>query len=317
VILCVVWSRSRLAQADLEVLDGAGRLAEMLGLDVVLAALDAAAAADAGRFGVKQAFALQSVDTGVGNDAAIAAIAALARDLEAAGVVLAADGRSREVAPRLAERLSGTAVTSVVALEAREGRPAFVRSVYGGKALAAVRATRTPVVVSLQPGSFDPAPERPAPATVQILPVPSVDDGGWKLVEQVDSVSGGAELDQARVIVSGGRGIGDAAGFRVLEQLAEVLNGSVGASLAAVDEGWAPPEQQVGLTGRTVRPDIYFAVGISGASQHLAGVRAKSIVAINSNPDAAIFEAADLGIVGDWRALVPALIAECRRRLSS
>ena len=143
--------------------------------------------------------------------------------------------------------------------------------------------------------------------------VPEPEDGAVELLG-AEPIAAGAALEEATVIVSGGAGIGGDEGFAELEELAAIMGGAVGASLAAVDNGWAPPERQVGLTGKSVSPDVYFAFGISGASQHLAGIGgAKVVVAVNTDPDAPIFRAARLGVVMDCRRLLAALIAELRR----
>jgi electron transfer flavoprotein alpha subunit len=130
------------------------------------------------------------------------------------------------------------------------------------------------------------------------------------LLEEIEEERQGVPLEDAEVIVTGGRGIGDAGNFAILSDMAGLLNGAVGASRGAVDEGWMPPGAQIGQTGKIVAPNVYFAVGVSGASQHLAGIsNAKCVVAINKDNDANIFKRARFGIVGDYRKTIPALIA--------
>jgi electron transfer flavoprotein alpha subunit len=244
-------------------------------------------------------------------DVVVAALADLAREREARLIFLPADEQGAEIAPRLAERLGGTAVTHVVGVEEKDGRLVWTRPVFGGKALASVVATVEPVVATLRRGAFEAAP---AGAAVEIagLTVPE-SDGAVELLG-TEAAASGAALEEAAVIVAGGAGMGGSEGFAELEELAGLLGGAVGASLAAVDSGWAPPERQVGLTGKSVSPAVYLAFGISGASQHLAGIGgAKAVVAVNTDPDAPIFRAARLGVVMDCRQLAAALIAELRR----
>jgi electron transfer flavoprotein alpha subunit len=174
----------------------------------------------------------------------------------------------------------------------------------------------TPRLVLVRPRSF---PAEPAPAAgtiVEVAPAGEVRD--VRRTERHEEATGGPRLDGAKVVVAGGRGLGGPEPFSILDELAEVVGGAVGASRAAVDAGWVPYRYQIGQTGTTVTPDVYIAVGISGATQHVVGMKgSKRIVAINKDPDAPIFELADLGVVGDLFQVVPALTEELRRRRSS
>ena len=314
-ILAVTWDGEGLGRSGREVLGAATRLGRELGVDVALASLGAdgaAAAEQAGGHGAARVFVVEGADSAAGAQRAVAALAELARELEARVVLLAADEQGGDVAPRLAERLGGTALTHAVALEVADGRPTWVRPVFGGKALARIAAASEPVVATLRRGAFDPAEPGGGPAALETREAPA-DDGAVELLGS--EVTGEeASLEEAVVIVSGGGGLGSQEAFSELEELAGLLGGAVGASLAAVDAGWAAPEQQVGLTGKAVSPDVYFAFGISGASQHLAGIGgAKAVVAVNTDPDAPIFSAARFGVVMDSRELLRALIEELRR----
>jgi electron transfer flavoprotein alpha subunit len=241
-------------------------------------------------------------------------LADIARDVGARVVLLSGDERGSEIGPRLAERLGGTALTHVLGVEANgSGQVVWTRPVFGGKALAAVVATAEPAVATLRRGAFEPAEPTGGTAAVETRTAPP--PGDLVQLAGTDAPGAGVPIDQATVVVAGGRGLGSGGEFARLEELAGLLNGAVGASLGAVDEGWAAQDRQVGLTGKTVSPDVYFAIGISGASQHLAGIGgAKAVVAVNTDAQAPIFGAARLGVVMDCKAFLPALIEELRRR---
>jgi electron transfer flavoprotein alpha subunit len=316
VILAVSWDEGGLGPAGLEVLGAARELAAGLSEEVAFAALgaDGTATAEQGAsHGANRVYAVEGEVGASGGEASVGVLADLARELEARAVVLAADEHGAEVGPRLAERLGGAAVTHVLAVEVVEGRPVWTRPVFGGKALAKVAGASEPVVATLRRGAFAPAEESDGAAAVETVGAPA-GDGAVRLVA-AETAGGEASLEEASVIVAGGAGLGGPEAFTELEELAGLLGGAVGASLAAVDAGWAAPELQVGLTGKVVSPDVYLALGISGASQHLAGIGgAKAVVAVNTDPDAPVFAAARLGVVMDSRQFLRAAIDELRRR---
>lgn len=314
-IIAATWDAEGLGRAGLELLGATTRLGAALGDSaafVSLAASGTGAAEHAGARGAVRAFVVEGGHAASVGEDAVAVLAELGRELDARAVLLPADEQGGEVAPRLAERLGGTAITHALAVEVVDGRPVWTRPVFGGKALATVTALTEPVVATLRRGAFDPAEETGGTAPVETRTAPAV-EGVVELLGS-EAAADGASLEDAAVIVSGGAGLGSAEAFSELGELAQLLGGAVGASLAAVDAGWAPPERQVGLTGKVVSPDVYFAFGISGASQHLAGIGgAKAVVAVNTDPDAPIFRSARLGVVMDCREFVAALLAELRR----
>ena len=246
-----------------------------------------------------------------------AAIADLAQELGTTTVVVAGTSLGRQLVGRLAARWAAPAVTGVGDLPAGSDGLTVNRPVFSGRAVQEVRVERPHAVVGLRPHAF-PVPEpTPSSAPVEAHPVPDLGKppalGDVTAFEPAPS-SAGPDLSEATVIVSGGRGLKGPENFRLLEELAASLGAAVGASRAVTDAGWKPASFQIGQTGRTVSPQLYIAVGISGAIQHLVGmISSRTIVAINSDPSAPIFKVADYGIVGDLFQIVPALTAEIRR----
>jgi electron transfer flavoprotein alpha subunit len=219
----------------------------------------------------------------------------------------------RDVAPRLAARLGVPLVQDCleVRIDAASKHLVATRPVYGGNALAAVRCTQNPQFATIRPKVYNPLPAQNhrqgevIPLQVELDPALE----RTKLVSTVKEEIEGVKLEDARIVVAGGRGLGGPEGFRPLQELANALGAGIGASRAAVDSGWVPYSWQIGLTGKTITPDVYITVGISGASQHIAGCSgAKCIVAINKDRDANIFRYARYGVVGDWQKVLGAII---------
>jgi electron transfer flavoprotein alpha subunit len=230
-------------------------------------------------------------------------------------LLLPDDELGREVAPRLAHRLDGAVVTEVVGLQTTGGALTFQRPLYGGRCLATFVPQRRPVIVTVKPRTQAPAVEQPGRTVTLKEVAPSLESSLLRttVLERVAEEVRGVKLENARVVVSGGRGLKGPEPFQQLEALAQLLKGAMGASRAATDAGWVPVSRQVGQTGKSVSPDLYIAVGISGAIQHLAGMSsAKTIVAINTDADAPIFKVAHLGIVGDFKAVLPPFVRKCQ-----
>ena len=231
-------------------------------------------------------------------------------------VVLLAHGvLGAELGPRLAFRLGGVAVTGCIDVALEAGVISCTRPCYGGLAREVNDYSHTPVVATIRSGVFEPAPAVDGrQARIENLSPVDPAASRVRVLERISEPGEGIRLEDARVIVAGGRGLEGPEGFAVLQELAAELGAAVGSSRVPCDLGWCPHSWQIGLTGKTVTPELYFAVGISGAGHHMAGCgNAKTIVAINTDPDAAIFQDARFGIVGDYRQIVPALAAEIRR----
>ncbi len=238
------------------------------------------------------------------------------RKAQPALVLLGATGYGKELSARAAAKLDWGVVADCIAAKFEQGALVLTRPVYAGKAIATVKAKALPVMVSIRPNIFPSTEPASASAPIEKLAVGAL-SARARVVEKVKKEATTVDLSEAKVVVSGGRGVKSPEGFEALKQLAGVLNAAVGASRAAVDAGWIDYSTQVGQTGKTVSPQLYIACGISGAIQHLAGMSSsKNVVAINKDPDAPIFKVADYGIVGDLFEIVPALTEELKKAMA-
>jgi electron transfer flavoprotein alpha subunit len=240
-------------------------------------------------------------------------LADLVRRIQPAAVLLPSTQEGKEIAGRLAVKLDNGLLTDAVSVDAAG---VATQVVFAGATIVKSKVTRGLPIVTVRPNSVTPSPSPSTPA-VETLTV-ELDDKA-KLARVTDRVveARGArpELTEASIVVSGGRGVGSADNFKLVEEFADQLGAAVGASRAATDSGFYPHQFQVGQTGKTVSPQLYIALGISGAIQHRAGMQgSRTIVAINKDPNAPIFGIADLGVVGDAHAVIPALTAEVERR---
>ena len=238
----------------------------------------------------------------------------LIKETDPSVVLLAASTRGKDLAPRVAARLAVGLASDCTEIEVQDGRLLITRPIYAGKAIAKVVEETRPQMATVRPNIFPPPePDTSSAAEVENI---SVDTGDVraKVIEMLKEAGERVELTEADIVVSGGRGMKGPENFALLEGLAEVLSAAVGASRAAVDAGWRDHSHQVGQTGKVVTPTLYIACGISGAIQHLAGMKtSKYIVAINKDPEAPIFKVADYGIVADLFKVVPVLTEEFKK----
>ena len=256
-------------------------------------------------------------------DAQVAALTAVCAEVQPSVVLIGRTLAGRDVGPRLAFRLGvGLAQDCLqVSADGDSGRVVAVRPVYGGNALAKVTFPEAnPQIVVLRAKAYEPLDADDSRSGEVVVINPNLDASVVKarLVETVTQESEGVRLEDANIVIGGGRGLGGPEPFDQLEDLARLLGGAVGASRAVCDAGWLDHSYQVGLTGKTITPDLYITVGISGASQHMAGCSAsKYIVAINRDADANIFKTASFGVVGDWKNVLPSFIETVRELVDS
>jgi electron transfer flavoprotein alpha subunit len=237
-------------------------------------------------------------------------LAQLVQEKAPALVLIAGTGEGKEVAGRLAVKIDSGVLTDAVDLQPGEAGPVAEQSVFGGATVVRSRVRRGTPIVAMRPNAV--APE-PSPGAAELSAVSlATEAAGARVTGRVAAERGERpDLTEASIVVSGGRGTGGAEGFQIIETLADSLNAAVGASRAVTDAGWYPHQFQVGQTGKTVSPQLYMAIGISGAIQHRAGMQtSKTIIAVNKDPEAPIFELADFGVVGDLFKVVPQLLEE-------
>jgi electron transfer flavoprotein alpha subunit len=232
-------------------------------------------------------------------------------------IFMSATAMGKELAPRVAGKIDAGFALDCTDLKVENGEVIATRPVYAGKAFIRVKVNSERKIYTLRPNVFSAGESDGKPAEVEKFEVNLTDDDFSVVAfETVASTKGKLDVTEADIVVSGGRGLKAPENFKMIEELAEILGGAVGASRAVVDAGWRPHDEQVGQTGKTVSPKLYIAIGISGAIQHLAGMSSsKVIVAINKDKDAPIFQVADYGIAGDLFEVVPALIEELKKVL--
>jgi electron transfer flavoprotein alpha subunit len=246
-------------------------------------------------------------------DSWVAALQAAAADAQPSIVLIGQTMVGRDLAPRFAVRSNTAVAMDCIDLKLEGGKLLMTRPVYGGNAHATYSSNTSPAVATVRAKSQEPL-EADAGRTGEVKALSADAASRGKVIGREEVKAEGIRLEDAKVVVSGGRGLGGPEGFEPLQQLAQVLGGAVGASRAVVDLGWVPVAMQVGLTGKVVTPDLYIAVGISGASQHVAGITGvKNVVAVNKDKDADIFKISRYGAVADWKPFMTAFIEECRR----
>ncbi len=305
-----------LRKISLELASTARKLADQTGDEVSAILLGSgieALAAELGKYGVDKVF--------VGDNAAMepyvteahaSVVAKVVKENDPAILLLGASVQGKDLSSRLAAKLATGLATDCTDVKLDGGKFVAIRPLYAGKCFGEIVFEATPAMASLRPNVFPAAENAKAGAVVKVDA--AVDAQKSKVLEVQKDTSGKVDLTEANVIVSGGRGMKGPEGYAILEELADVLKGTVGASRAAVDAGWRPQKDQVGQTGKVVSPNLYVACGISGAIQHLAGMSSsKCIVAINKDAEAPIFTKADYGVVDDLFKVVPELTAVCKK----
>jgi electron transfer flavoprotein alpha subunit len=244
----------------------------------------------------------------------------IAKQLNPRILIMAQTADGGNIAPRLAYRLNTSVVTDCIDLTLDKNSCLLqqTKPVYGGNVLAVFSSELYPQMSCIRPKVFSPLqPDTSRQGKIIESEADIKEDTGSRVINRVVQKSDGLKIEDADLIIAGGRGIGSIEGFRELEKLAAVLHGALGATRPPCDNGWVPGSSQIGLTGKIVAPDLYIAVALSGSSQHISGCSgSKNIVAVNKDPEANIFSVARFGIVGDWKNIVPAFTEEVKKLLA-
>ncbi|MEU0192195.1 electron transfer flavoprotein subunit alpha/FixB family protein [Streptomyces afghaniensis] len=314
VLVLVDHDGERVHKSTYELLAAARRLGDPAAVVVGTPGAAARLAESLARYGATTVLAAESTDAAEFlATPAVDALQLAVRDASPAAVLVSATPDGNEVAGRLAARLDAGLLTDAVDLDSSG---VATQIVFGGSYTVRSQVTHGVPVITVRPGAFEPE-EHPGQAAQRTLALPAADPAASARVTARRAAATGDRpgLTEASVVVSGGRGVGGADGFKVVEELADALGGAVGASRAAVDAGYYPHRFQVGQTGKSVSPQLYVALGISGAIQHLAGMQtSKTIVAVNTDPEAPILGLADYGVVGDLFAVAPQITQEVAAR---
>jgi electron transfer flavoprotein alpha subunit len=300
----------------LELLTAARQLGEPAAVVVGAAGTAAALNDRLAEYGAAKVYVVESDDIGGYSVAPKAeALAAVAEQASPAAILVSSNPENKEIAARLAVKLGSGVLYDAVGFDS-DGNVS--QQIFGASVTVTAKVSKGTPVITVRPNSFAPEPSSGAAEEVPVSVTISDAGKGAKILDSVVEEKGSRpQLSDASVVVSGGRGVGNAENFAVIEKLADSLGAAVGASRAVVDAGWVPHTMQVGQTGVTVSPQLYVAVGISGAIQHRAGMQtSKTIVAINKDPEAPIFELADFGVVGDLFQVAPQLTDEITKRKS-
>ncbi len=310
-----------LRKISLELAATARKLADQSGAEVSAILLGSgieSLAAQLGKYGVDKVFvgdspAMEPYIT----EAHAAVVAKVVKDNDPAILLLGASVQGKDLSARVAAKLATGLATDCTDVKIDGGKFVAIRPMYAGKCFGEIVTGSTPAMASLRPNVFPAAENAKAGTVVKVDAAVDAASIKSKILEVQKDTSGKVDLTEANVIVSGGRGMKGPEGYAILEELAEVLKGTVGASRAAVDAGWRPQKDQVGQTGKVVSPNLYIACGISGAIQHLAGMSSsKCIVAINKDAEAPIFTKADYGVVDDLFKVVPELTVVCKKMMA-
>jgi len=318
ILVLIEHESGELASISKEILGAARKLAADSGETVTAVAFGRGASAagqQAIAHGADAALVAENAELDAyANDTWTAALSAASARLDPSIVLLGQTNVGRDLAPRFATRVGSAAAMDCIDLELWDGRLLMTRPCFGGNAHARYTCKTDPQVATLRAKAFEPLqPDSSRSGQVETLSLDGVSSSA-RTVARNQVAAEGVRLEDAGVVVSGGRGLGGSEAFEDLRELANILGGALGSSRAAVDAGWVPVASQVGLTGKVVTPDLYIAVAISGASQHLAGITgARNVVAINKDREADIFKVARYGAVADWQAFIPAFIEECRK----